>query len=261
MSLFPTRIKGPLAVIGDVHGQADKLWAIVDQLRQRPDFMDRWILFLGDLCDRGPDSQGAIQIVRDLMATHGRVTALAGNHDLAMAASLGLVETPEYCNWSRRWIDHYDSQTTFASYGASFGDLPSLRQSLPDSHAELLANLPWVIEHPEYVFVHAGLDPHVPYQTQIRILVEKDFTLSRPAWLCEKSFAEHGLPADCPKTVVSGHVYVPDVSFSRQRILCDTTGGLEGDLSCVLLPEKTVISSGSSRTSSVAGEKRRWKVW
>ena len=55
MSQLATRIDGPVAVIGDVHGQVDQLVVILDRLRQLPDFESRWIVLIGDLVDRGPE--------------------------------------------------------------------------------------------------------------------------------------------------------------------------------------------------------------
>ena len=69
-------------------------------------------------------------------------------------------------------------------------------------------------------------------------------------WLCERAFVEADPPRDCPLTVVSGHVRVEEVQFRPKRILIDTTGGESGNLSCVLMPEKKVISSGGQTTSA-----------
>ena len=53
-----TRIDGPVAVIGDLHGQVEQLVALLDRLHERPDFRDRWLVFIGDFVDRGPDPKG-----------------------------------------------------------------------------------------------------------------------------------------------------------------------------------------------------------
>lgn len=246
MQELTTEISGPIAVIGDVHGQVDKLGSLLDAIQDAPDFDRRWVVFTGDFVDRGPDSRAAIEMVLEFLEYHPKTTAVAGNHDLAMAASLGLVPTPEYSDWAGRWLDHYDSRQTFASYEVPFGELEQLRAALPAEHQQFLANLPWVVEHPEYLVVHAGLDPHTAYDMQLRILRQKDFDLNRPQWLCEKAFAEQDVPEDCPKMVISGHVWVPKVTIRRRKILCDTTGGVEGHLSAVLLPEMQILNSGSS---------------
>jgi serine/threonine protein phosphatase 1 len=238
-----TSITGPVAVIGDVHGQVDQLARILEHLRELPDYDRRWIVFIGDLVDRGPDSKGAIDLVLDLMLHHGRTTVVAGNHELAMSAALGLVETPEYSDWPGRWIDHYGSEATFRSYGLETPDLAGLFEQLPQSHRELLADVPWSVEHPEFFFVHAGLDPNSSFAMQREILRVRDFTLNRPPWLCSKRLPFEEPPQDCPRVVVSGHVKVPQVQFGRKRILVDTTGGEGGSMSCVLLPENRVIHS------------------
>ena len=89
---FETRIDGPVVAIGDVHGQTKKLEAVLNLLQQRDDFQDRWILFIGDFVDRGPDSRGTLDIVTKLAERHSKLTAVAGNHDLAMAAATEIVE-------------------------------------------------------------------------------------------------------------------------------------------------------------------------
>lgn len=237
-------ITGPVAVIGDVHGHVDKVRRILDQLARLPDFERRWIVFIGDLVDRGPDPKGTLDLVLELMRTHPKTAAVAGNHELAMSASLGCVPVPEYSDWSKRWLDHYGAQSTFHSYGANWGDLHDLAAKLPAEHRQYFADLPWGIEHPEYYFVHAGLDPHKPFAVQQAILHQRDFSLSRPPWLCSKQLTFDVGPPDCHLTTISGHVRVPQVQFSRRRILIDTTGGeADGVLSCVLLPEHEVLTS------------------
>lgn len=265
MAQLATRIRGPVSVIGDVHGQVDQLASVLDQLRSCPDFNERWIVFIGDLVDRGPDSKGAIEIICDLMLEHPRTTIASGNHDLAMAAALGLIPTPDYADWSTRWVRDYLSESTFESYGVDHGDLENLKSAMPDRHIDLLTDLPWGIEHPEFYFVHAGMDPNTPFEMQVRILRQKDYSLNRPQWLCSKGFVDSPVPVDCPVAIVSGHVPVPAVRMEPKRILIDTTGGEGGDLSCVLLPERTVISSSGDPAVEVVGDSRpkksRWKLW
>lgn len=268
------KIQGPIAVIGDLHGQADKLAIVLERLRRVPDYQQRWIVFIGDFVDRGPDPKSAIDMVLALAKEHPRTTAIMGNHEFAMCSALGwLSANNESSHWSERWVDHYNSETTFASYGVEPGQLTELASKVPAAHRDFLVNLPWCVEHPQLLFVHAGLDPHAPFPVQLRILQQKDFSLNRPQWLCEKSFVDADPPADCPFTLVSGHVKVDEAIIRPRRILVDTTGGDSGDLSCVLMPERKVISSGAStRASSVPGPRQPsataaasksnwWKIW
>lgn len=238
-----TKIHGPVAIIGDVHGQVDKLAVVLNRLKSFPDYEQRWLVFIGDFVDRGADPKQAIDMFLQTLEEHRRTTAIAGNHEFAMCAALGWFPGGESPFWSEQWIRHYDSDTTFRSYGAEFGDLQELKSKVPDEHRDFLMNLPWCVEHPHLLFVHAGLDPNSMYAMQLRILQERDFTLTRPQWLYEKAFVDADPPRDCPLTVVSGHVKVEEVVFRPKRILVDTTGGYDGDLSCVLMPEGRVITS------------------
>lgn len=266
-----TKIQGPIAVIGDLHGQTEKLSAVLNLVRKLPHYDRRWIVFIGDFVDRGPDTKGTIDLVLDLMKEHPRTTAIMGNHEFAMCSALGWLPGGEAFNWEDRWIKHYNSETTFESYGAGIGDLVDLAKKIPDAHREFLTNLPWCVEHPQLLFVHAGLDPNMPFNLQMRILRQRDFTLNRPQWLCEKSFVNMDPPSDCPLTVVSGHVRVDEAVIRPRRILVDTTGGEDGDLSCVLMPEQDIFTSSKtgrpakSSTSNALptepGKSSWWRLW
>jgi serine/threonine protein phosphatase 1 len=263
-----TRIQGPVAVIGDVHGQVDQLQTILDQLSELPDAEARWIVFIGDFVDRGPDPCGAVDMFARTLRRHSRTTAVCGNHEFAMCGALKWIPVADFCQWDVRWVAQYDSETTFASYGVEHGDLPGLAAAVPEKHRQLLVDLPWAVWHPQFLFVHAGLDPSSPYELQRRVLEKRDFSLNRPQWLCSKEYVEADPPPDCPLTVVSGHVRVPAVQLRKRRILIDTTGGTEGDLSCVLLPERKIITAHgmaepSMANASAGGEhgKSWWKFW
>ena len=261
MASVPTRIDGPVAVIGDVHGQTELLRQLIGQLAKLPDIHKRWIVFIGDLVDRGPDPAGTVQLFCDLVQQHEKVTWLCGNHELAMAGTLGLINAPEYIDFRGRWTQHYDSETTFESYGVAPNDVEGLKTALPEEHKRLLSDLPWRIEHRDYLFVHAGLDRNIPFETQIRILRERDYSLSHPPWLYSKEFILTGPPADCPVPVVIGHVPVPEVQFGNRTIALDTTGGVGGALSCVLLPENVVLQSDSTGAVPVQARAKKRSWW
>ena len=241
--MFETRISGPVAVIGDVHGQVDKLDSILSQLDKRGDLAKRWIVFIGDLVDRGSDVAGTLDLISELIRDGVRTTIVSGNHELAMSGALNLIPAPDYCDWRKRWLTGYGAEATFASYGVPFGDCESLAAALPLEHRELIADAPWSVEHEQFFFVHADLDPHLPFAAQKNMLRVRDLSLNNPGWLCSKRWPFESLPHDCDKTVVSGHVPLAEVQIDRNRILLDTTGGVKGELSCVLLPERTVVSS------------------
>lgn len=256
MQPWPTRIQGPVAVIGDVHGQLDLLNSILSQLQQLPNYDELWIVLIGDLVDRGPNPGGVIQRILELREEHRRTTVVFGNHELAMLGALGWVPTPEFAEWNPRWIQFYDSEPTFRSYGVEPGDLEGLARAIPPEHKEFLTTMPWVVEHPENIFVHAGLDANQPTEMQLRILHAKDWTLVRPPWLCDKAFAAQDGPPDNWRRIISGHVPTAEVVIRPKRILTDTTGGLRGELSCVILPECRILQSrgGADRAVTQADQ-------
>jgi hypothetical protein len=70
---------GPVAVIGDIHGRLDLLEKLLLRLPK-----NILILVTGDICDRGPDSRGVIDllIARRHRALHQRLrTACPGHGD------------------------------------------------------------------------------------------------------------------------------------------------------------------------------------
>ena len=131
-----------------------------------------------------------------------------------------------------------------------------------------MSDLPWSVEHGQYLFVHVGLDNNLPFATQVNILRQRDYTLAHPPWLYDKAFVHGSAASDCPVTVVVGHTPLPQVRFGDRVIGTDTTGGVRGDLSCVLLPENVVITSGDGppmemRPTPVTAARPKpwWRPW
>jgi hypothetical protein len=75
---------GPLDVVGDIHGEFGALMDLLcqlgyDEAGRHPE--GRKLVFVGDLCDRGPNSVQVIQIVR-AMVEAGNAFVILGNHEL-----------------------------------------------------------------------------------------------------------------------------------------------------------------------------------
>ena len=67
-------------IIGDIHGCSVPLRALLKRLK--PDPEADYLVLLGDLFDRGPDSWGVLQIVKKLAQDFGdRFVLLRGNHE------------------------------------------------------------------------------------------------------------------------------------------------------------------------------------
>lgn len=71
--------------IGDIHGYADRLEALLRHLgyeKRRGSYThpERKVIFLGDYIDRGPQIPETLHLVRD-MVEHNQATAIMGNHE------------------------------------------------------------------------------------------------------------------------------------------------------------------------------------
>ncbi len=124
-------------VVPDLHGRADLLDAVVAA------YPDRHLILLGDYVDRGPDSRGVIDRVRDLV-TRGRATALIGNHDELMIRSV--LDDDDSAKFT--WV-HNGGEATMESYGNNWAALRADAQWMRDHlHLEL--------QYGGYLFTHAG---------------------------------------------------------------------------------------------------------
>jgi hypothetical protein len=79
-----------LDIVGDVHGEHEALCALLAALGYDDagcHAQGRILVFVGDLCDRGPDSPGVVKRVRRLVES-GRAVAVLGNHELNLLRAL-----------------------------------------------------------------------------------------------------------------------------------------------------------------------------
>lgn len=232
-------INGPVIAIGDIHGERDQIEELLNRLEGDGLLAGRWVIFLGDYVDVGPDTAGTIQLLLKFRTTHPQTIFLCGNHDLNLAKSLKLVESPHHEFYRNRVSTR--NAATLASYCAT--DTDDLLQKMPDDHKEFLANLTWCAHHHDYLFVHCGFDPTESLDDQIMALAERDMKLFKPKWMYGEwlSFADHRHQTD--KWIVAGHSIVPEVSFIGNKFLIDTGAGYGGKLSALLLPDLKVIQT------------------
>jgi hypothetical protein len=95
-------------IIGDVHGCADKLTALLNKLGyshrngayRHPD--DRQAVFVGDLIDRGPSQLASIAIPR-AMVEQGEAQMVIGNHEFNAVAFA--TRNNDDSDWCRRHTD------------------------------------------------------------------------------------------------------------------------------------------------------------
>lgn len=236
--MYPNSIDGPVVVIGDVHGDYDQVKNLLEQFVKNGTLKDRWVVFIGDYIDTGPHTAQTIELLINFAKFHEKTTFCCGNHDLNLIKALNLIPNPhqEYY-WGR--IPKRNKET-LASYKARTAE--ELQEKMPAAHKEFLKNLTWCVEHPRFCFVHCGLDPGEPYDSQITQLKKQDQTIFKPKWLHEDALAYQPVPKDMKKTLVTGHMILQNVSAAPQKILIDTGAGYGGLLSAVTLPECQIFT-------------------
>ncbi|KAL5976397.1 hypothetical protein ACLOJK_020728 [Asimina triloba] len=102
--------------IGDIHGYISKLqnvWANLQSAVSPPSFQSSLIIFVGDYCDRGPDTRAVLDFLISLPARYPRQSHvfLCGNHDFAFAAFVGaLPPPPDGSPFSATWEEYLENE-------------------------------------------------------------------------------------------------------------------------------------------------------
>ena len=236
------QVRGPdgvlLYAIGDVHGRADLLDALLRKIeadvaeaepRGRP-----ILLFLGDYVDRGPDSKGVISRILELSDDpRFRVCALRGNHDQYV---LDFFETPEI---AATWLD-YGGGATLLSYGVTPAPTrtnvaawkpvaDALMLAMPREHLAFLNKTVLSAKFGDYVFVHAGVRPNVELEDQ----EATDLLSIRKAFLKSRD----PLPR---RVVVYGHSPVDRPYIRDGKMGLDTGAYATGVLTAARIYENSV---------------------
>lgn len=165
-------------IIGDIHGQADKLHALLVQLGyvKREDAFqhpDRTAIFVGDFIDRGPRQVDSVMTVRR-MVDAGSALEVMGNHEFNAIA--WHMEDPELPGEFLRprggvWGDKNRGQ-----HAAFLAEV----EHRPDLHSELIdwfLTLPLWLDLPDLRVVHACWNDH--YMAEIRPHLTADTRLTR----------------------------------------------------------------------------------
>lgn len=132
---------GPIDVVGDVHGEIQALGTLLerlgyDALGRHPE--GRRLVFVGDLGDRGVDSPGVIEWVRDRILD-GRAQAVLGNHDFnALEAAAGGSMKTELS-----WL--FDEAKPYSHHGEVVPQVQA-RGKRRDDLLSFLATLPVALE-------------------------------------------------------------------------------------------------------------------
>jgi len=152
MSLVQALVDGPLDIVGDVHGEhqaLDNLLAHLGYDRHGQHPQGRHLVFVGDLCDRGPDTPAVLARVLAMLAG-GRAQMVLGNHEINLLCQ----DAKDGSGW------FFDSRVE--------RDMPKyapFARLAPEAAAHTqaaLARLPVALERADLRIVHAAWSaPHI----------------------------------------------------------------------------------------------------
>jgi hypothetical protein len=153
-------------IIGDIHGQFDKMVTILQQAGLTDEHLD-WsagdatLWFMGDYFDRGPDGISAVELIFRLQGqaanAGGRVGALIGNHDVLTLAAHQFGELP----------NGGPGGTFYSSWLINGGNVADLER-LTDAHIHWLKSLPAMVIAEGRLLAHADATFYQVYGRTVR---------------------------------------------------------------------------------------------
>lgn len=226
---------GPVAVVGDIHGRADLLDRLLRKLHSGTQ-----IVVVGDLCDRGPDTKGVIDLLVERKAVGVR-----GNHDL------WLIQWAQGRGFDRAALA-MGGEATLTSYGSVGKDQRQIDvegpRLVPEHQRRFLESLGLALDlrvaGERYWIVHAGIATSHSYsglttEQVVPWLVEHDPASMLWAFVDP----EAALPIDAP--VIMGHVPRPEPIDLGHVVAVDTGSGRRGGrLTAFVLPERRFVTVG-----------------
>ncbi len=211
----------PVYAIGDIHGQLSMLEDALARI-ERDGGPEAAVVFLGDLVDRGPNSRGVIDLLRDGQAQGRNWTVLKGNHDRMFGYFMEEsprhdLHLPHHLFWLH---DRLGGIETLKSYGIDVAPDQRLRTvheaavaAVPATHLAFLASLRTHHQMGDHLFVHAGIRPDVPLIDQD----EEDLL-----WIREPFLSHTG---SHPWLVVHGHTALKRAQHCGNRVNLDSGAG------------------------------------
>ncbi|MEU8621177.1 metallophosphoesterase [Streptomyces sp. NPDC048623] len=165
--------RGPLYVVGDVHGYLDELLAAL-RAQGLIDENGGWaagnarLWFLGDFTDRGPDGIGVIDLVMRLSAeaaaAGGYCKALMGNHELLLIGAKRFGDTP---------VNSGAGTATFQAAWLLNGGQKHDMDRLTDMHLQWMSRLDAVVEQDGHLLLHSDTTAYLEYGQTIEDVNDK----------------------------------------------------------------------------------------
>lgn len=239
--------------VGDIHGRLDLLENLLDQIEadlQSSTARRNFIVFLGDFIDRGPESRGVVEHLRNYNPPNAEPVFLAGNHEEFL---LRVLQGER--NILDNWLN-YGGLECVQSYGLDAARLIAMEEdaairalceAVPQAHVDFLRKLSDTFRFGDYLFVHAGIRPGVPLETQD----PRDLRWIREPFLDDRG--DHGF------VVVHGHTIVDDVEELPNRVAIDTGAYRTGRLTAAIIEgdKRRFISTEGSVAGQVSRNRQR----
>ena len=199
--------------IGDIHGCYDRLETLMDKI---PIDLSRDILvFIGDYIDRGPNSVEVVEYLMKLKKRVPEVIFLKGNHeDMLDKFITGADRFTYLLNGGQQTLDSYLTKPVQSDF-----------YPIPPDHMDFFKSLRLFYETEEFIFVHAGLRPRVPLESQ----KPQDMLWIRDKFISTKH--------DYGKRVIFGHTPLKNPLVEPNKIGIDTGAVYGNALTCVQLPD------------------------
>jgi serine/threonine protein phosphatase 1 len=222
IDVMPPRIYA----IGDIHGCLSETNTLLSHIEETQNLQaEDLVVFIGDYIDRGEESREVIDRLISFQHKHANTIFLRGNHEDMFLGFLGLPGT-----LGESFLANGGKQTLL-----SYGIDPStpadqVMPLLPAQHYSFFLNLESYIITPEFVLVHAGLNP----LRDLRAQLDEDLFWIRDEFIHNIHRFE--------KTVVFGHTPYQDVMYHPPFKIGIDTGLVYGNkISCVELVSGTIF--------------------
>ena len=199
--------------IGDIHGCYDRLKKLMGKIPI--DFSRDTLVFIGDYIDRGPHSVEVVDYLIQLQSRIPEVVFLKGNHEDMLDKFIKGADRFTYLlNGGQKTLDSYLMKPVQSEF------FP-----IPPDHMEFFKSLRLFYETEDFIFVHAGLRPRVPLETQ----KTEDLLWIRDKFISTKY--------DFGKRVIFGHTPLKKPLVETNKIGIDTGAVYGNALTCVELPD------------------------
>ncbi len=184
-------------VVSDIHGHYKELKEALDSAGFDEDKNN--LIVLGDMFDRGEDSQKVYKYIKRLH-DEGKAVVIKGNHELFLLEVNDVNEKRIRFNIERNGFQY--TLNSFSEEDVKNRDVEYIKKRINKNNPGLFSwieELPFYYETEEYIFVHAGLN------LEVKDWHDCDWT--KAVWTKTKEFWEMDLEKrGVHKKVVVGHV-------------------------------------------------------